>query len=138
MMLLLSLMKKYVTSAAALILLLAVPMVLVSTAGSASAAANTITLDAQTTYQTMSGWESAGVGPVNDANYLQYRDTLFELAVNDLGINRVRLEVVKVSGQDVFDLAGLDVQLDKGIVPFRQKLAARGETLFLDLCVVGG
>src|SRR5262245_54308722 len=111
-MLLSSLMNKYAAVTAVVIILLVYPLGTIWTAGSLSEAANTITLNAQTRYQTMSGWESTGVGPVNDANYLQYRNTLFDMAVNDLGINRVRQEVVKVSGQKAFDLADLDNHLD--------------------------
>jgi hypothetical protein len=66
-----------------------------------------ITLDPKTTYQTITGWEAttqagqgdeydsrASPGPYVNASkpFQLYKDRLFDLAVNDLGINRVRLE----------------------------------------------
>lgn len=55
---------------------------------------STITVDPGTTYQTISGWEAVAfaLDPGNPA-FPNFRDTLFDLAVNDLGINRVRLEI---------------------------------------------
>ncbi|UCG59071.1 MAG: SBBP repeat-containing protein, partial [Phycisphaerales bacterium] len=53
-----------------------------------------IRLDPGTTYQTITGWEAtAWVAPPGDAAFPNYRDTLFDLLVNDVGFNRVRLEV---------------------------------------------
>lgn len=69
-------------------LLLAVPMT--------TRARTTITIDGNITYQTMSGWECTTfiVGPCTaQATLVAVRDTVLELAVNDVGINRVRLEV---------------------------------------------
>ena len=58
------------------------------------AAPSTITVDPSRTYQTISGWEAVAFAlePSNPA-FPNFRDTLLDLAVNDLGINRVRLEV---------------------------------------------
>ena len=84
---------------------------LFAAAGLACSRANSqqgvINLNPKITYQTMIGWEAtaqAGQGdeydglasppPYLNANksFQLYKDTLFELAVNDLGINRVRFE----------------------------------------------
>lgn len=56
---------------------------------------NLITLDAATTYQTLGDWEAtAQAGQVEHASLFQkYRDALYPLLINELGINRVRLEV---------------------------------------------
>jgi hypothetical protein len=58
------------------------------------APAGTITLDPSRTYQTITGWEVAAFAlePGNPA-FPNFKDTLFDQAVNDVGINRVRLEV---------------------------------------------
>lgn len=67
-----------------------------------------ITLDSSIKYQTMVGWEFAlqasaekdsmtgGPNPFFDL----YKDTLFDLAVNDLGLNRVRLQLRSGSEND--------------------------------------
>jgi len=58
------------------------------------APASTITLDPQTTYQTIRGWEAVAYAlEPGNAAYPNFKDALFTLAVNDVGINRVRLEV---------------------------------------------
>jgi len=56
--------------------------------------AQTITVDPATTYQTISGWEAVAYAlePANPA-FANFKDTLFDQAINDLGINRVRLEI---------------------------------------------
>ena len=56
--------------------------------------ANTITINPNVTYQTITGWEAlaSALEPGNPA-FRNFKDTLFELVVNDLGINRVRLEI---------------------------------------------
>jgi hypothetical protein len=55
---------------------------------------STITVDPRTTYQTIKGWEAVAfaLDPANAA-YPNFKDTLVKLAVNDVGINRVRLEI---------------------------------------------
>lgn len=54
----------------------------------------TITLDPTLRSQTISGWEVvAQAGQEDSPAFPAYRDALFDQAVNDLGINRVRLEV---------------------------------------------
>jgi O-glycosyl hydrolase len=55
---------------------------------------NVIALDADTKHQTITGWEATAdahqdYSPAWDS----YKDELFDLAVNDLGLTRVRLEV---------------------------------------------
>jgi len=58
------------------------------------AAPSTITIDPAVTYQTITGWEAtAWVGEPSDAALPLYRDALYDALVNDIGINRVRLEV---------------------------------------------
>jgi hypothetical protein len=53
----------------------------------------TVTLNPGVTYQTMRGWEATSqAGQANPA-FASWKSTLMDLAVNDLGINRIRLEV---------------------------------------------
>lgn len=55
----------------------------------------TITLDPHTTYQTMTGWEAtAQAGQFEFPTlFAKYKDTMFDMAANDLGVNRIRLEI---------------------------------------------
>ena len=66
-----------------------------SPSGPSSPAPSTvITVDPSTRYQTMTGWEATAEGGQNDvASYPAYRARLLDLAVNTLGINRLRVEV---------------------------------------------
>jgi hypothetical protein len=58
------------------------------------APARTITLDPGRTYQTISGWEAVAFAlESTDPAFPNFKDTLFDQAVNDLGVNHVRLEV---------------------------------------------
>lgn len=57
-------------------------------------AQETITVDPGTTYQTMRGWEvTPFVTSECDPAFPALRDAFIDLAVNDIGINRIRLEV---------------------------------------------
>lgn len=54
----------------------------------------TIAVDPSVTYQTITGWEAtAWVAEPDDPAFPNYRDGLYEALVNDIGINRVRLEI---------------------------------------------
>lgn len=58
------------------------------------AAPGVITLDPKITYQTIEGWEAtAQAGQYECPSFSVYKDHLFDLAVNDLGINRLRVEI---------------------------------------------
>ncbi len=54
-----------------------------------------ITIDPQSVYQTITGWEAvAEIGTVLFPNQFQaWKETVADMAANDLGINRLRLEV---------------------------------------------
>jgi hypothetical protein len=56
--------------------------------------ARTITVDPSETFQTISGWEMVAFAlePDNPA-FPNFKDELFDLAVHDVGINRLRLEI---------------------------------------------
>jgi hypothetical protein len=68
-------------------------VLLVSSVGGYCAGA-TITVDTGTEYQTMIGWEATTyVCEADDPAFPNYKDRLFDLLVNDIGINRVRVEI---------------------------------------------
>src|SRR4030095_8437932 len=78
-------------------LLFAVPFFMLFTAGcrgSVSSEQSIIVLDPTKTYQNIVGWEAnAQSGQTNALAFSKYKDQLFDQAVNDLGINRVRVEI---------------------------------------------
>ena len=97
-----------------------------------------ILINPKTTYQTMIGWEATDQAGQREyrAKWLKYKDQLYDLAVNDLGIDRVRLQVKATSSG--FDWTGFDQCLAEVVVPLRQRLEARGERLWVNVCVVEG
>jgi len=76
---------------------LALPLAAAATvalAGCAAAARTaTITVDTTAQFQTMTGWEAVAQAGHEEPTFTVFADTLFDLAVNDLGLNRLRLEV---------------------------------------------
>jgi hypothetical protein len=53
----------------------------------------TITVSPADTFQTMTGWEFTAQGGQDQPPFLLYGDSLIGLAVHQLGVNRIRLEV---------------------------------------------
>jgi hypothetical protein len=54
----------------------------------------TITLNPEEKFQIITGWEAvAQAGQDASSSFPKYRDKLFETAIDDLGINRLRLEI---------------------------------------------
>jgi hypothetical protein len=122
-------------------------------------------------YQTIDGWEAtAEAGQLYSPAWNNYKDALFDQAVNDLGINRVRAEIFSGtenaidyyalwrSGQiseaqynagryeivndnndpntinpNGFKWSQLDALMQSLVLPLRQRLQARGETLSLNI-----
>ncbi len=97
-----------------------------------------ITINADTTYQTMIGWEATTQAGQREhrAKWLKYKDQVYDLAINDLGINRIRLEVEASSSGFMWDK--FDQSLAEVVIPLRQRLQARGERLWVNVCVVEG
>ena len=62
-------------------------------AGQSNTQAAVITLDPGIRYQTITGWEATDFAGQDEPAFPNYKDELFDLAINDLGINRVRLEI---------------------------------------------
>ncbi len=142
----------------------------------------TITLDPNTSFQTIVGWEAvAQAGQIAEASavtnrsnvnpaFPNYKNQLFDAAVNDLGLNRIRLELrsglentsdyserytngqinfndwkvrryeiindnndPQVINPNGFKFFELDFNIENVVIPIRQRLAARGEKLYLNL-----
>jgi hypothetical protein len=86
----------------------------------------------------MVGWEAAAQAgqTQHTGKWLTYKDALYDQAINDLGINRVRVEIrANALG---FDWTEFDRTLTDVVLPLRQRLAARGESLWVNVCVVEG
>ncbi|MEP7343698.1 MAG: hypothetical protein ABI877_00465 [Gemmatimonadaceae bacterium] len=128
------------------------------------------------TFQRMEGWEAhhqSGEIDCNPVNFARYQEELFDRAVDELGLNRLRLEVrsgmeapdlrdpggnepqstdvpfgtpwfTPVNDNDdpsVADLAGFqfgwfDYNIESSVLPLRERLAKRGERLYLNLTYV--
>jgi hypothetical protein len=130
----------------------------------------TVTVDSLTQFQVMSGWEATAQADQSNPSFAQWKDQLLDLAVTDLGLNRLRLPVRNgvenptdayaqlLSGQltnsewrckryttindntdpDLIAPAGfhyteLDEMVEKLVLPMKQRLEARGESLYLNL-----
>lgn len=132
---------------------------------------NTIALNPAVKYQTMKGWETtAEAGQFYSPVWNNYKNTLLDQAVNDLGLNRVRLEIksgaenptdyfarwqagqiteseynarrYEIINDDAnpntvnangFKWSQLDATIDNVVLPMRQRLQARGETLWVNV-----
>jgi hypothetical protein len=130
----------------------------------------TVTVDNLTRYQVMTGWEATADADIENPAFNQWRDQLVTLAVEDLGINRLRLPVrngaehpadnyteylaerlpypqwrcqryttvndnadPNVIAPSGFNFTELDARVEKLVLPFKQKLEARGEHLVVNL-----
>ena len=133
-----------------------------------------IVIDTGTRHQTMNGWEAtAQAGQAISPAFRAYRDRLFDAAVQDLGIDRLRVEVRSGSehtrdnwtawrrgeiDQDAwrairyatvnddadpfsvrpggFWFSELDDTVEAVVVPMRERLAALGRRLFVNVTYV--
>jgi G8 domain len=119
----------------------------------------TIVLNPAIKYQTITGWEGAVTASIQDLEPLTDAQlaSLLNLAVNDLGITRARLvlrsgvenpngntayEIVNdnsdpnVINPNGFKFTALDYQIDRFIMPLRQRTHARGESFYVNLTYV--
>lgn len=107
----------------------------------------TINLDPATKYQTIIGWEATAQASEPGQNpgdvspiWNSYKDYLFDQAVSELGINRLRVEVQAVQADvpdSPFDLNKLDNKIDYIVLPMKQRIEANGENLWINVVVVG-
>lgn len=130
-----------------------------------------IKLNPQEKFQTITGWEATAETGQNDSPAWQnYKNELFDLAVNDLGINRVRVGIKSATENPVdyyaqwragqiteqfykskryeiindnndpntinpagFQWSFVDNAVDEIVLPLRQRLQARGESLWVNV-----
>jgi hypothetical protein len=130
-----------------------------------------IDLDPSTTYQTISGWEAtAQAGQLVCGGFSNYQQNLLDQAVNDLGINRLRVEIRSGTENPIdyydqfvkglitrdeyrahwyesindnadpgaidsngFKFTEFDTTFDKVVLPMKQLLEARGESLHINV-----
>jgi hypothetical protein len=130
-----------------------------------------LTVNPAQTYQHITGWEAvAWAGEPGDPAFALIKDELFERTVNDVGINRLRLEIrsgveydndnwtdyqngvidystwrsrryATVNDNDDpmvidpngFHFSEMDAAVEYIVLPIKQRLEARGETLFLNV-----
>jgi len=154
----------------------------IAVAGAACAAGSDpdIVIDPATRYQTLTGWEVSirgwdqdKIGNRYDPTWREESAGIARMLVDDIGVNRLRLEVRSntenpvdywaryVNGEETylswhdrnyekvndnkdpfvadpagFQWSGLDYSVDTILLPVRDRLAARGEKLFVTLCFV--
>ncbi len=131
-----------------------------STGGGPSGGSGSINVNLAGREQTIVGWEAGAQADQGSAPYPLYRDTLLGLAVSDLGINRLRIEVpagiedtinyyalrnslpegqwnclryqtVKTS-PPTFHFEELDSTIEELALPMKRLVEARGEHLWLN------
>jgi hypothetical protein len=131
-----------------------------------------VTVDSTTRFQTMSGWEAVTQIGQEEPGFAAFqKSALFDDAVANLGIDRVRLEVRAGAENSVdyyarrragenfdwravryatvndnadpnvinpagFQFTEMDEAVEQVVLPMRQRLAARGERLYVNLCYV--
>lgn len=129
-----------------------------------------IALDTLTRFQVMSGWEAVTQSGQDEPGFTGWQQRLMDLAANDLGLNRVRLEIRSGAENPVdgdaayragtitesqwknsryaavndnadpnvinpagFHFSAIDRSVTGVVQPLRQRLAARGERLYVSL-----
>ena len=115
---------------------------------------DTISINPNVQHQTIVGWEFTGGIGIRDFpnDFQRWRDELIDRAVNELGINRTRLEshrefhkvettndnndpfAINMAG---FDFTEFDKKIDLIVLPMKQRLQANGEDLYINLNPVG-
>ncbi|HYN06534.1 MAG TPA: hypothetical protein VES67_03995, partial [Vicinamibacterales bacterium] len=115
----------------------------------------TIAVNSSQRFQTMHGWEAALLASTSDWTGLTDAQigAGLDLAINDLGISRVRLAIrsgtegsggtsynivndnsdPNVINQAGFNFGVLDTMISRVVVPARQRSQARGESLYVNL-----
>ena len=114
-----------------------------------------ITLNPAVKFQTINGWEASLPSSLTSASAMTEAQwsSLLDLAVNEMGVNRMRLDVAAGTegpngtgyaivndnaDPNVIDPAGfnwttLDQRIDRVILPWRQRVLARQETPYINL-----
>jgi hypothetical protein len=124
-----------------------------------------ISVDSRTTFQTITGWEAtAEVGATVSKAFPYYKKELFDRAVNELGISRVRVEIKSSTENSVdyfksapgekrhhpvndnanpfvlnpagFQFSQLDFEVENIVLELKKRLEAKGAKLFINVCYV--
>ncbi len=105
----------------------------------------TVTVDESTRYQVMTGWEATAQAGQGASGFNGWKNNLFDQAVNDLGITRLRVAVVENAEStndnndpNTINMAGfnwsaLDLIMNQVVMPMKQRVEARGEHLYVNL-----
>lgn len=127
----------------------------------------TISVDTAARFQVMTGWEATAEMGQEEAGFAGWQTQVTDLAVNDLGSNRIRLEVrsgaenpvdnyalyragkanlnvirytaandnddPNVINSAAFHFTELDQSVELIVLPLKQRLAAKGEQLYVNL-----
>lgn len=123
-----------------LVIILVFILVISTTFSVVSAPESTlISINPSTKYQTIIGWEAVQQSGESECpGFNSYKNALFDAAVNDLGINRLRVEIGVTNSTSLkFDLTTFDYRVDNIVIPLRQRLMAKGEHLFVNVNFVG-
>jgi O-glycosyl hydrolase len=99
----------------------------------------TITVRPSVMYQTMAGWEAhAQSGETASSSFNSYKDSLFNQAVNDLGISRLRLEYSATSGCSTSSVrwSGMDTEAQQVVSPMRALALGAGKPFHVVLSFV--
>jgi dienelactone hydrolase len=120
-------------------------------------ATGTITVNPSVQYQKMVGWEGLIAGSVEDFTSLTAAQlgAMLDLAVTDYGVTRIRVPIrsgwegpglrydivndnadPNVLNEAGFNWTNLDIELEKLVIPARQRVIARGETPYILLSYV--
>lgn len=66
-----------------------------------------VTIDTLARFQTMTGWEATAQSAQADPRFPAFRNSLFDQAANDLGINRIRIPI-HAGAENPVDFGGVD------------------------------
>ncbi len=102
---------------------------------SSHAAGGTIDINPNIKYQTIIGWEAVAQAGQTLSSFSTYKDYLFDQSVNDLGLNRLRVEVSPINATSL-DFAAFDSKMNLVALPLKQKLEAKGEKLWISVTYV--
>ena len=98
---------------------------------------NCIHVDDTVQHQTISGWEATAQAGQTSPGFAMYEDELFDRVANELQLTRLRVEVKSTTVGGDFELASFDRQMTDVALPLKAKLDARGDHLWINVCVVG-
>lgn len=71
-----------------------------------------VTIDTLARFQTMTGWEATAQAGQADPRFPAFRNSLFDQAANDLGINRIRIPI-HPGAENPVDFGGVDESSDR-------------------------